>query len=421
MILKQRLPVWLLAGLLAAGAVACSADEETPDKVDATDASDATDAADATDTTDPTNTNSGECAESGFSVGNSAATAAQGSWGIAAANADGTAVIRIDSFADWNGPTSAGNYDLGGINYKDCGLCLMIASDCQQGQNCQTTWYADAGNVNITELNTQVDGTVELNLEGVVFTEVTISEDYTSTPVANARTWCMDQGFSGTFTDPDQPDLSGATVPDAVEATCVAEGNGKGVGANLGDFTLTNCHGDAVNVHSLACNAETKAAWFVASADWCGPCHVYADIAKERLDNGNQGGVVFFDVIGEDLNYNPATIETCRSYADQHNLPYEEVFFDPSWETLYGNIWPYPTVQGGMYLPWVGIAKGENLEYVYSSQFNGSDYPADTYTGETILNELAGVPGPADTDTPDDGGDDTGSDDTGTDGTDTDG
>ena len=65
---------------------------------------------------------------------------------------DQTAVITIASYADWNGPTTPGSYSLDGINYADCGLCLLIAADCN-GESCAKTFYADAGDC--TELGTR--------------------------------------------------------------------------------------------------------------------------------------------------------------------------------------------------------------------------------------------------------------------------
>ena len=162
MTLSHKLPVWLLAGLLAIGSVACSGTETTDDASDAADASDATDPADSTDAADPSDT--AGCTQTGFTVAQSSATNGNGNWGIAASDADGSTIIQINSLQDWSGPTTTGSFDLGGINYKDCGLCLMIYADCQQGQNCATTYYADVGTVNVTALDLQVDGTVELEL-----------------------------------------------------------------------------------------------------------------------------------------------------------------------------------------------------------------------------------------------------------------
>jgi hypothetical protein len=409
MTLSQRLPIWLLSGLLAIGSVACSGTETetTDDASDVSDATDAADASDASDASDPSTTSS-DCTENGFTVGNQTAAAATDNyWSLVAASTDGTAIIRVESYisGNYDGPTTTGSYPLGG-NYSTCALCVLVSSGCQDGANCSKTFYADEGTLDITALSLDVNGSVQVELKDVLLTEVTIAEGtFESTPVPNGSTWCIPSTTaSGTFTDPDAPDTSGATAPEAPELTCVAGGNGQGVGANLKDFTMTNCNGEEINMHSLACSENVDAVWFIASADWCGPCHAYADTAKERLDNANQAGIALVEVIGEDLNGNAATIETCRKYADEHSLDYSHVFFDAKWQTLFANVWAYPIGQGTMYFPWVGVAKGSNLEYVYSSQFNAADYPADSpnlggYNGMSILNELAGVPGADDGDT----------------------
>ena len=98
--------------------------------------------------------------------------------------------MQIATYNSFNGPSAPGSYSLDGVNYKDCGLCLTIELGCRNPQEpCERTFYADAGAVDITELNgTQFAGT----FRNVVFKEVNINaETFESTPVVNGQTWCF--------------------------------------------------------------------------------------------------------------------------------------------------------------------------------------------------------------------------------------
>ena len=50
-----------------------------------------------------------------------------------------------------------------------------------------------------------------------------------------------------------------------VAETCVPDGNGNLINANVADFTLTNCNGDPVSVHQ-GCGKD--AIWFISVAGW---------------------------------------------------------------------------------------------------------------------------------------------------------
>ena len=174
--------------------------------------------------------------------------------------------------------------------------------------------------------------------------------------VSGARTWCVDGDYEGTVIQPDLPDVSGASAPVSPEPGCVAGGNGTGIGANVADFVLTNCHGEAVNIHNLVCSDETTAAWLVASAEWCGPCHDYTDeLTCAELRQSRDW--CFWRSSGK-MGPGRASQTTCQRYADQHNLDYATTFFDPGWETLFTHLWPYPSQSGELLFPSVAIARG---------------------------------------------------------------
>ena len=148
------------------------------------------------------------CSRHTFEVGEVEAGGSSGGWGLDVVSPDGTAVLSIHSFLEWDGPLTPGAYELSAINFKDCGLCLTIADECTDGEQCQVPFYAQEGRVVIHKLDVERGGPVEVSLESVVFTEVTITEDLTSTVVSGARTWCVDGDYEGTVIQPDLPDVS---------------------------------------------------------------------------------------------------------------------------------------------------------------------------------------------------------------------
>ena len=133
-----------------------------------------------------------------------------------------------------------------------------------------------------------------------------------------------------------------------------------------------NCNGELVNMHSLACSQEAKALWIVGSAEWCGPCHIYADNAKLRLDSDGERGLILAEVIGQNANGEAPSHETCKNYADQHELSYQTTFIDPNWTTLWTHLYAYPYSNGAIGFPWVAILRGTNMEYVYNSQLTNA-------------------------------------------------
>ena len=96
-------------------------------------------------------------------------------------------------YTSFGGPTSPGRYVLDGINFKDCGLCLLMLQGCDDSGECEKTFYADEGVVEITQI---ASDRFAANYSGVVYREVTLDqEDSTSVPVPNGETVCVD-GFT---------------------------------------------------------------------------------------------------------------------------------------------------------------------------------------------------------------------------------
>jgi len=329
---------------------------------------------------------SAKCSVSGFEIGDSIAQTDGSNWLYRSETITADTLLRIDILAEWGGPTGPGTYPLDGINYRDCGLCVLAFSDCSGG-SCQRVLYADEGTVEITQLDQESGGRMVGVFHNVRLKEVVISQDWTSTVVQGGQTRCLDGfAFNQELLNPNGINMSEEVVPEEPAAECQAQGTGNGVGANIPDFELTNCLGETVSLHSLGCTDETRAIWMVASADWCSPCHDYADRAKERLEQDGSNGLVLMEVIGEDATGAPATTDTCKTYAERHGLPFETTFIDPHWETLWKNVYLYPYSGGTMNLPWVAILSGPNMEYVYNSQLNSTVADSD------VLDDLLDPP-----------------------------
>ena len=299
--------------------------------------------------------------------------------------------IQLYQAAPYNGASSPGEYSVNGTNYADCGNCILAFSGCSDPmQPCEKTYFADLGNLNISaigEAGSLMTGTIS-----ATFREVTIDgQSYQSTPVQGGETWCInDYAFSASIGNgvPGQPAAQEATVPESTDSGCVASGNGNGLTANVGDFTLTNANGVDVNLHSLGCGqTQNKALWVVATAGWCGACPAKVEEVRERFNQDGASGLDMMIVVGEDENGQPITAETCAAYAEHYSpaLPKDKVFCDPQWQTTFSKIFHYPGGDGSYYLPWEAVLRTSNMEYIYNNQREGNGDGSSNIT--TLLAE----------------------------------
>ena len=178
-------------------------------------------------------------------------------------------LIELYQGSPYNGATTPGTYSLAGSNYENCGNCVRMQTQCSKAsQSCAKQWYADEGELVITEIG---DGTFAGEFKNIVLKEVTIDPNtYVSTPVPGGEVWCIpslpfseEMATGGTGTTP-----ATGTFPvyeGDVAETCVPDGNGNLINANVADFTLTNCNGDPVSVHQ-GCGKD--AIWFISVAGW---------------------------------------------------------------------------------------------------------------------------------------------------------
>ncbi len=88
---------------------------------------------------------------------------------------------------EFYGEQAVGTYDLTDTNYADCPWCVMVVQDASEDPNAVPKYFfQETGNLVIEEIN-PVNGEMGAeskgHLEGVRLVEVTIDENYTSTPV----------------------------------------------------------------------------------------------------------------------------------------------------------------------------------------------------------------------------------------------
>ena len=153
---------WVAAATKAILAVAClsltacSGKDSGPSDAGATDASTAPpDAGEAPDAGPP---DAGSmCERDGFEAVRGQALVTDGRLTYSGVSVNGTPfdVVRVDIYESFGGPTEPGVYSLDGINYADCGLCVRILSNCDGENPCEKTFYAEQGEVEITEVDTE--------------------------------------------------------------------------------------------------------------------------------------------------------------------------------------------------------------------------------------------------------------------------
>lgn len=170
-----------------------TAPDTSSDDTASPDTSADTSVADTTADTGPDTT--GTCIKNGFVSVAQDASFAFGTLFFIAQSTLGAPVdtLNFELLSDAGGATAPGIYTLTGENYANCGNCVLIYQGCDENlANCQKTFLAQSGSLNITTLSTEDNGKLIGTLTGATFAEVTVDENYTSTVVEGGATWCVD-------------------------------------------------------------------------------------------------------------------------------------------------------------------------------------------------------------------------------------
>ncbi len=312
----------------------------------------------ATEPDSPTDPPTGDYDREGFTAGTVQVSSDGNNITFQGQSADQTAFINVASYADWNGPTTPGSYSLDGINYADCGLCLVINADCND-ESCAKTFYADAGDVDIDVIGFGEGEQFSGILNDVVFTEVTIDEStFTSTAVPGGETWLLD-GF----------EFNGfvAAAPQAGECDSATYDC---IGETVSDFSFQSCEtGEMVSIQDM--NADVDGTWMILTAGWCSACHSWIPQIFDALDADlADADINLMIILGEDTSSGPPTMDYCEGYANQYGHGLSNFYIDnsggQSYATVFSNVWIYPGEGGSFGLPWNGMFKGGTGEYVYA-------------------------------------------------------
>ena len=276
--------------------------------------------------------------------------------------------IELLSLTDWGGPTAPGTYELDGISYADCGLCLLAHKGCNSGE-CEQTFYAQEGTVEISELNFEGSGQLTARLNHIVFREVTINPSTSSaTEVPEGQTWCLEE-FDLNETLSDLP--SGSGDCGASSASCIGDA--------IADYELLSCAtGETVSAHTLMDQNE-KGLWMVLGAGWCGACSSFIPEVRAREASLDAQGVHTIYVLGEDRNGARPSLDYCSSYAARYGEGALARFYidnsdGGSFRSTFSQLWPYTGPNGSFGLPWNAMVRSGayRYEYVYADGAGGS-------------------------------------------------
>lgn len=116
---------------------------------------------------------------------------------------DGATILRLELYEAYGAPTQPGSVTLAPIetNYATCGTCIIVQTGCSaHGDHfhCQRTFMPEAqGSVSIESIGTSVGSTLSGSLDDIMLREVTIAENYETTPVASGQrhylsSWAFD-------------------------------------------------------------------------------------------------------------------------------------------------------------------------------------------------------------------------------------
>ena len=298
-------------------------------------------------------------------------------------------LVVVEMIGQSGGPRAVGTYEIDGTkNYKNCVLCVLVATGCEQ-QPCDTQYYATSGTVTIDEYATREGQRAAVTLTNVQLVEVTIAQDYTSTPVPNGEQLCLSSASISGAVELVSEGTSIQTVDAYSDTsdTCVSDGNGTGLGHNIANAVFQTCDGGTVDLHALYCGQGEKAVWLATSAEWCAPCKAVDPIFHE-LAMQNEA-IDFFVLLGQDSGGGTDFLEAeCangfgHATSQRSAVPASHVLIDPNWTISDGVMSNYDAAG----IPYGRVIAGNNMHYIWSQFGNDGVIVSE----ESALQEASGL------------------------------
>jgi hypothetical protein len=144
----------------------------------------------APDTTPDT---SSSCDKTGFTAAAQDAGTIFGVFTYIAQSTLGTPVdvLNLEFVTANGGASTAGTYVLDDKNYDACGNCLTVWAACDEDlANCAKKFLVQEGTLQIDTFGAS-GGTFAGHIADAVLIEVTIDDNFMSTPVVDGETWCI--------------------------------------------------------------------------------------------------------------------------------------------------------------------------------------------------------------------------------------
>lgn len=248
-----------------------------------------------------------------------------------------------------------GIHEIKGEGQPGCDMCVRAYSYCNY-DGCAQVYLAESGTLEIESAGrpgTPLRG----RLKNVIFKQV-LDQGGEYKEYAKGYNWCFGD-YEFNF---EVPELNEA------EGFCVDDGTGMLVGDNIGDYTLTNCLEQEVNLHSRC--GLTNAVWLVVTAGWCGACKKFVPKVGDYFrDTPADKGLDIMILYGETPAAVKPTIADCYQYAEEMGIDPAQVFIDNTdgraWGNTFDRIENY--AGGSLGIPWSCLLDGRSMEYIWSS------------------------------------------------------
>jgi hypothetical protein len=215
--------------------------------------------------------------------------------------------------------------------------CIYLGLQCEE-DGCSTIYLATSGELEMVSTGRSGDEELTFELSGVTFSELDREAGALLPPDGN----CLPNQTISAL----RPRVIGDTIPTG--------------------FSLQSCDtGEMVNVYDFA--EYTRGIFLIATARWCPACRgLLTELFMNFFPQLTPDVLKPMIVVTEDDNYEPATLDFCRSYATRYTEDLTYFYVDPNLESSLQNLWYYPDEDGIFGLPWKAVIEGGTRTYIFS-------------------------------------------------------